>query len=25
MKESGVSKNDCKIVEAAFLYKGFFY
>jgi serine/threonine-protein kinase HipA len=25
MKESGVSKIDCKMIEAAFLYKGFFY
>ncbi len=25
MKESGVSKIDCKMIESAFLYKGFFY
>jgi serine/threonine-protein kinase HipA len=25
MKESGVSGIDCKTIEAAFLYKGFFY
>jgi len=25
MQESGVSKIDCKIIESAFLYKGFFY
>jgi serine/threonine-protein kinase HipA len=25
MKESGVSKIDCKTIESAFLYKGFFY
>ncbi len=25
MQESGVSKIDCKMIEAAFLYEGFFY
>ncbi len=25
MKESGVSNIDCKMIETAFLYKGFFY
>jgi serine/threonine-protein kinase HipA len=25
MQESGVSKTDCKMIESAFLYKGFFY
>ena len=25
MKESGVSERDCKKIETAFLYKGFFY
>jgi serine/threonine-protein kinase HipA len=25
MKEAGISKMDCKIIESAFLYKGFFY
>lgn len=25
MKESGVSNLDCKMIETAFLYKGFFY
>lgn len=25
MQKSGVSKIDCKMIEAAFLYKGFFY
>jgi serine/threonine-protein kinase HipA len=25
MQESGVSKIDCKMIESAFLYKGFFY
>ena len=25
MQESGVSKTDCKRIESAFLYKGFFY
>ena len=25
MKESGASKIDCNLIEAAFLYKGFFY
>jgi len=25
MQESGVSKTDCKMIEPAFLYKGFFY
>ncbi|MBW1840586.1 MAG: HipA domain-containing protein, partial [Deltaproteobacteria bacterium] len=25
MQESGVGKNDCNMIESAFLYKGFFY
>jgi serine/threonine-protein kinase HipA len=25
MRESGVSNTDCKMIESAFLYKGFFY
>jgi serine/threonine-protein kinase HipA len=25
MQECGVSKTDCKMIESAFLYKGFFY
>ena len=25
MRESGVSKTDCKMIETAFLYQGFFY
>ena len=25
MQESGVSKIDCRMIESAFLYKGFFY